>query len=206
MARGRRLYRLAAILFVAGGIMTAALSSPASASTGAGGLPILYASTGDQAHKCNVIGDDGLYQAVICSDLVTAEDSTNYDVHGRAEAICQTSSTPHVVVACKDVDLNTSLATGNGSVTRDYGLLCGGDAPCPDGRFYVSTPNWVYSIAGAGGCSSNTGSAYDQWDVVWGSSSYLTYIVTPDGSKYYLDYTNANDGYNESTGHYFICP
>lgn len=204
MARGRRLYRLAAIVSAAAGIMLGVVL-PASASTGAGGLTILYASSQQQAHKCNVIGDDGTYQAVICSDLVTAEDSTNYDVHGRAEAICQTSSAPHVIVACKNVNLNTSLATGNGSVTRDYGLLCGGDSPCPDGRFYVSTANWVYSIAGAGGCSSNTGSAYDQWDVAWGPE-YDTYIQTPDGSKYYLDYTNANDGDNESTGHYFICP
>lgn len=205
MARGRRLYRLAAIVSAAAAIMLG-MVSPASADTGADGITILYASSHQMAHKCNVIGDDGTYQAVLCSDLVTAENSTQYDVHGQAEAICQTSSTPHVIVACESVSIVTSLATGNGSVSAGYGPLCGGDVPCPDGRYYVSTPNWVYNIANAApACWSNAGSAYDQWDVVWGSK-YYTYIQIPGGTTYYLAYANLNDGANESTGHYFICP
>jgi hypothetical protein len=205
MACGRRLYRLAAILFATAGIMAGALSSPASAATGADGFTILYASSGDQAHKCNVIGDDGQYQAVICSDLVTAENSTQYDVYGRAEGYCQTASTPHTVVQCDRVSLETELATGTGVHTQDYEAQCDGN--CPSGRFYVSTPTWVYNIAPAegGACSSNAGSAYLQWDVV-DSSNDLSYIETPDGYLYYLDSYNANDGANESTGHYFICP
>jgi hypothetical protein len=197
---------LAAILLATAGIMTV-LTSPARADTGAGGLPILYASSGQQAHKCNVIGDDGSYQAVVCSDLVTAEDSTNYDVHGRAEAYCQTSST-HVVVNCLRIAVETELATGNGARTANYGVECDPDlthTPCPSGRLYVSTPNWVYNIAAAegGACSSNAGSAYVQWDVVLGDG--LTFIETPDQYYWSLGSSNANDGYNESTGHYFIC-
>jgi hypothetical protein len=204
MARGRRLYQVAAIIAAAAGIMMG-LVSPASADTGSGGFTILYASSHQGAHKCNVIGDDGTYQAVVCSDLVTAENSTQYDVHGQAEAICQRSKT-HVVVPCESVNIDTSLATGNGSVSAAYGPQCGGDVPCPDGRYYVSTPNWVYNIANsAPACWSNAGSAYLQWDVVWGQG-WATFIQTPDGSKYYLADAPLNDGANESTGHYYICP
>jgi len=206
MARGRRLYRLAAIISAAAGI-TMGVVSPASADTGSGGFTVLYASSQQGAHQCNVIGDDGTYQAVVCSDLVTAENSTQYDVHGQAEAICQTSSTPHVIVACGAVDIDTSLATGNGSVTSPTEGSCGGTKRCPDGRYYVSTPNWVYNIANsAPACWSNAGSAYMQWDVVWGGSQYDGYIQTPDGRMEYLSLANLNDGVNESTGHYYICP
>lgn len=205
MARGRRLSRLAAIVSAAAAIMMGVVS-PASADTGAGGFPILYASSHQMAHKCNVVGDDGTYQAVLCSDLVTAENSTQYDVHGQAEAICQTSSTPHVIVACESISIVTSLANGHGYVSGGYGPLCGGDAPCPDGRYVVSTPNWVYNIANsAPACWSNASSAYLMWDVAWGSE-YYTYIQVPDGTKYDLAYANLNDSPNESTGHYYICP
>jgi hypothetical protein len=204
MARGRRLYRVAAIIAAAAGIMMGVVS-PASADTGSDGFTILYASSQQGAHKCNVIGDDGTYQAVVCSDLVTAENSTQYDVHGQAEAICQRSTT-HAVVPCKSINLVTSLATGNGSVSAAAGSGCWGRDPCPDGRFYVSTGNWVYNIANsAPACWSNAGSAYLQWDVVWGQG-WDTYIQTPDGSTYYLANAQLNDGSNESTGHYYICP
>jgi len=53
---------------------------------------------------------------------------------------------------------------------------------------------------------SNAGSAYMQWDVVWGGSQYDGYIQTPDGRMEYLSLANLNDGVNESTGHYYICP
>jgi hypothetical protein len=209
MARGRRLYKLAAILFAAAGMMMAAIS-PASAATGAGGLPILYASSQMQAHKCNVIGGDSNYQAVVCSDILTYEGATDYYAYGRAEAICQTTST-HTVVPCKYIWESTALAAGDGTSTGTYSLTCaaGSNYPCPNGRFYKSTRDWVYSIAHAGGgtCSSNTGSSYDLWDIVWGGSGIdVANIVTPDGGNYYLGSGNANDGYNESTGHYYICP
>ena len=203
MARGRRLYKLAAILFAAAGVMMAAIQ-PASAATGAGGLTILYASSQQQAHQCNVIGGDSSYQAVICSDILTYEGATDYYAYGRAEAICQTASVPHTEVACNDIAAYDTLEAGDGTHTYKYSGGCTGN--CPDARFNVLTRDWVYSISHAEGgvCSSNTGSSYDLWNVVWGGS---TDIVTPDGQAYYLGYNwPANDGVNESSGHYLICP
>jgi len=182
---------------------------PASAATGAGGLTILHASSQQQAHKCTVLGGDSSYQAVICSDILTYEGSTDYYAYGRVEGICQTTST-HAVVPCKYIFEANELAAGDGTNTGTYSRGCDSSSPCPDGRFYWSTRNWVYSIAHAGGgtCSSNTGSSYDLWDVVWGAPLDGATIETPDGATYYLSsfYGNTNDGANDSTGHYYICP
>jgi hypothetical protein len=210
MARGRRLYKVAAILIAAAGITTAAIQ-PASAATGPDGFTILNALSDAQAHKCNVIGGDGSYQAVVCSDILTYEGATDYYAYGRAEAYCQTASSAHTVVPCENIFEATQLSTGDGTNTGTYTLGCGTGGPaCPDGRLYKSTRNWDYSIHNAGGgtCSSNPGSSYDVWDVVWGGGVDGASIQTPDGAWYYLSsfYGNGNDGGNESTGHYYICP
>src|SRR5216684_584262 len=118
MTRGRRLYKLAAILSAAAGIMMAVIS-PASAATGAAGLTILHASSQQQAHKCTVIGGDSSYQAVICSDMLTYEGTTDYYAYGRAEAICQTTST-HAVVPCKYIFEATELSAADGTNTGTY--------------------------------------------------------------------------------------
>lgn len=123
------------------GVMTSA--------TGAGGVPILYASSQNQAHQCNVIGGDASYQAVVCSDLVTYEGATDYYAYGREEAICQTTGT-HTVVPCQQIREYDFLAAGDGTSTAGYSQQC--DYPSsnmpnyPAGRYYLSTRNWVYSI------------------------------------------------------------
>jgi hypothetical protein len=188
--------------------MTMAAIPQATAATGAGGLTILYASSGQQAHQCNVIGGDSRYQAVVCSDIVTAEDSPYYWASGRAEVICQSTSTPHIVGTCLHVNTNVTLEAGDGTSTGNHVAACDwtSSSPCPTGdRFYVSTRDWVYKIGDAEGgrCSANLGSSYVLWNVVWGSN---TAVETADGAWYYLHAGVANDGSNESSGHYFICP
>jgi hypothetical protein len=211
MARGRRLYKLAAILFSAAGMMTAAIQH-ANAATGAGGLTILYASSQNQAHQCNVIGSDSNYQAVVCSDLLTYEGATDYYAYGREEAYCQRTSTPHTIVACREVRELDTLEAGDGTSTSSYSANCGLTGSCQAGRNYLSTRNWDYSISHAenGVCSSNVGSSYQLYNIAWHgytAAANSTEIWTPDGAFWSLGVTGtANDGVNESSGHYFICP
>ena len=204
VTRRRKLRNIIATAIAAFGVLLA-VAAPASADTGAGGLTILHASNGDQAHKCNVIGGANReYKAVVCADLVTYEGATDYYVYARAEAICEVTKTGQVV-PCATIEEYTALYTGDGA-TSLYSNACG-SGYCPNGRLYESTRNWVYKIANAGGgtCSSSTSSSYQVWGIVQGVGNY-TEIVTPDGYPYFLDNGNANDGENESTGHYFVCP
>jgi hypothetical protein len=208
MTRGRRLLKLAAILFAAAGMMTATISQ-ASAATGAGGLPILYASAKQQAHECNVISlNDSSYQAVVCSDIETYEYGSYYYAYGQEEAICQTTST-HTVVPCSAISEDDLLAAGDATNTGAFWTQCGLGTSygyCPDGRMYVYTRNWVYKVGNAEGgvCSSNAGSSYDLWNVGLNGS---TWIITPDGKKWTLGVNGtSNDGGNESSGHNYICP
>ncbi|HTU73467.1 MAG TPA: hypothetical protein VMG38_08100 [Trebonia sp.] len=205
MTTRRKLRGVIATLIAAFGVLLA-VAGPASAATGAGGLTILYASSGDMAHKCNVIGGANLkYEAVVCADLITSESGADYHVKAQAEIICQVTATGQEV-ACLNSVTQLQLETGSGGATTLGGNGCGnGYAPCPVGRFEVQTRNWDYTIAGGEGgvCSSNVDTAYQVYTVVWGG---LTSVTTPDGHSYSLGNGNANDGANESTGHYFVCP
>jgi hypothetical protein len=187
----------------------------ASADTGAGGFTILHAGRGDTAHTCNVVsGIDSRYQAVVCADLVTYEGATDYYVYARAEAICQTSA--GVEVACDSIADFAALAVGDGGNTGAYPAHCGaGYGACPDARVYADTRTWVYKIAdaGNGACSSNANSSYDVWGLVLGyhngiDNNVETSLTTPDTIPWDVGYDSGypNDGHNESTGHYYICP
>ena len=144
---------------------------------------------------------------MVCDDLVTYEGATDYYVYDNAEAYCQVTKTAQVV-PCKYIQEQTTLETGGGA-TASYKITCGlGGPSCPAGRLNKSTRNWDYSIAHAGGgtCSSNTDSSYQVYGIVWGEDNF-TMIETPTGdAAYYLQDGEANDGVNESSGHYFVCP
>jgi hypothetical protein len=205
MARGRRLFKLAAILFAVAGIITATMSN-ASAATGADGFPILYASSQNEAHQCTAFAGDTEYRVVVCSDILTYEDSADYYAYGREEVICQTASS-HATVPCYSIQTGDFLAAGDGASTDEYVNSCG--LNCPDGRFYVSTRKWVYKIGDAEGgrCSANAGSSYVLWNVVKGGAGADTQVETPDYHVFTLGVSgNGNDGQSESSGHYFICP
>jgi len=202
---GQRTLRSAITILIAGAGLLMAPAGQAMAAT-AGGLTILHASADAEAHKCNIIGGANTkYEAVVCDDLMTYEGASDYYVYDRAETYCQVTATG-AAIACKSIAVETNLMTGDDAT--DYaGAACGaaGGGSCPTGRMYTSSRNWDYSIANAGGgtCSSNVNSSYQVYGEIYGDD---TVIETPGGQYYGVDNGNANDGVNESSGHYFVCP
>src|ERR1700730_2373112 len=191
MARGRRLFKLPAILSAAAGMMMAAVS-PASAATGTDGFTILYASQGNIAHHCEVIGSDSYgSEAIVCVDILTGTGSTYYWSRAQIEAFCYKNG---VTEQCAQVDVTGTWA--NGSV-KNYGMgqwVCGHQfGACATGRNNVISAALYYSSAS--GCSSETNSTYDVWTV----ATQGTEIELPVSAKWvYL-------GSNYSTGHYWVC-
>jgi hypothetical protein len=210
MMRARRLRKWTAILAAAAGIVLAT-NLPASAATGVDGFTILNAHSSAQAHKCNVIGEDTEYQAVVCADLFTSEYAGDYYVIAGGEAYCQYTAAPHDLVPCKAISDYVSLSTGDGGKTAQQSGICNTRPVCPDYRVLAQTVTWDYSVAAATGndvCSTKPGSAYNVWAVIWGGE---TSIQVPDGNEWILGQPSAgslpaNDGTNESTGHYYVCP
>lgn len=204
MTRQNKLRSGIAALIAAFSVLLAT-AGPAGATTGAGGLNILYAGAGQMAHKCNVIGGQKAeYEAVVCADLDTSENTNDFYVNATAEEYCQLTKNAEVV-PCEQIVMEPDLYVGNGGSTGSVHYECfpGAASQCPDTRFVGWTRNWAYSIkAGENGvCSRSTGSAYQVWGIVLSES----WIETPDGHTYYV-YQGANDGGNESSGHNFVCP
>lgn len=178
--------------------------------TDADGLPILYASTGQQAHVCTVIGsaeDSNIgetVQGVVCADIVTSSGSGGYSALAQIELICQT--TEGATVQCADAITTAELADETGGVVETSGVWqCGHSyGPCATGRDYVKTINYTYS-ASMSNCSSSTGAATDTWGLAVGGGS--TKIELPGSDDWVtLSSANADDGSNQSTGHHYICP
>lgn len=205
MTRKPRLLSFLAILAASIGMMMAS-APPGNAATGADGFTILYASSDNFAHKCNVlVSDDGGYQAVVCADVLTYEGATDYYAYARGEVFCQYLALSGTeIIPCESMSVNVSLETGAGA-TGTYSETCyaGTSDPCPNGRLYASTRNWVYATdIPSGQCSDNVNSSYQVWGVVWGDS----WIQLPNGDYWEVNDGQANDGANQSTGHYFVCP
>ena len=182
----------------------AGLQGPAMAATGENGVPILSAATSPMVHTCNVVGGDGVWEAVVCSDLITTETSTAYYVQGQGEAYCEEQQAPHAIGTCERIIVDDTLYVGSGGSTATALNSCD-NGGCPnDGRLEVQSAKWGYTIAGAanGTCSSNVNSSYQ----VWGILTQNTQWTFPDGHLWSLDGDGANDGANESSGHYFVCP
>jgi hypothetical protein len=173
-------------------------SVPASAATGPDGFTILYASQGNIAHQCNVIGQADGYQAVVCADVLTGTGSTYYWIEGQVEAYCQTTS--GVAVRCAQVDAAGRLSSGTGGDNPVGTWVCGHQyGQCSAGRNTIRTAAWyIYS---ASGCASSASAAV--WMVAWGG---LTQIELPVSDEWVtLGSGNANDGSNESSGHVYVC-
>jgi hypothetical protein len=184
------------------------ISASASAATGTDGFPILYASEGNSAHTCNVIGSADGYQAVICVDIETGTSDLGYWARGQVEAICQKGSgASAVTVQCAQVDVIGRLSAANGGFDYVGQWACGHQiGACSTGRNIIATHTFVYTSAI--GCASNPGSLYDVWMIAEGASETdsSTSIELPvSGKIIYLGVGNANDGPSESTGHYYIC-
>ena len=182
-------------------------SPTSTAMTDADGLPILYASAGQQAHVCTVIGSaedsniGAIVQGVVCADIVTSAGSKAL---AQIELICQT--TEGATVQCADAVTTAELATEPGGVVETSGAWqCGHTyGPCATGRNYDKTINYSYP-ASMSECSSNTGSATDTWGLAVGGGS--TKIELPGSDDWVsLSSSNADDGGNQSTGHHYVCP
>lgn len=190
--------------------------APSPSSTGmadADGLPILYASAGDQAHKCVVIGsaydaDSGVgttVEGVVCADVLTAATSGGYTAKAQLELLCQT--TAGADVQCADVIAEGELSNEPGGVVASTGAYqCGHTyGACATGRNYIQTGTYSYSGVSMSDCSSNTGAATDTWGLAVGGGS--TKIELPGSDDWVsLSTSNADDGANQSTGHNYVCP
>jgi serine/threonine protein kinase len=198
------------------GSSASASSGPSTSSTGvsdADGLPILYASAGDQAHKCVVIGsaydaDSGVsttVEGVVCADVLTAATSGGYTAKAQLELLCQT--TAGADVQCADVIAEGELSNEPGGVVASTGAYqCGHTyGACATGRNYIQTSTYSYSGVSMSDCSSNTGAATDTWGLAVGGGS--TKIQLPGSDDWVsLSTSNADDGANQSTGHNYVCP
>jgi hypothetical protein len=179
--------------------------------TDADGLPILYASAGQQAHVCTVIGSaedsniDETVEGVVCADIVTSSGSGGYSALAQIELICQT--TEGATVQCADAITTAELSDEPGGVVETSGAWqCGHTyGPCATGRNYVKTINYSYSDTSMSACSANTGAATDTWGLAVGGGD--TKIELPGSDDWVsLSSANADDGANQSTGHYYIGP
>jgi hypothetical protein len=200
------------------------LAPVASANTGQGGFTVLYASTNGFAHVCQVISStsDKAHQAVVCADLTVTFSSggVNYQVTSSAEAYCQTPA--GAAEACDSILVSTVLSVGDGSYTSAAIKSCGYPAAaCSAGRLTATSDPWGYNIHDAGqsdgqytACDGSGTSSYNVWGLVvgWDDPTFKdvqTTIVTPDGQSWTVGLAPSqapNDGVNESTGHYYVCP
>jgi hypothetical protein len=179
--------------------------------TDAGGLPVLSASTGQQANQCVVIGSatdssiDATVQGVVCADIITATTSGGYTAQGQIQAYCQTPAA--VDVQCADVIAEGELANEeNGVVETTGSYQCGHSyGSCSTGRNYIKTGIFSYSGFTDSDCSSSTNLITDLWSLAVGNDT--TQIELPGSDKWVdLSAANENDNPSQSTGHYYICP
>jgi hypothetical protein len=186
--------------------ISAALLTPAQASS----VPILY--VGSEAHQCIDFYNDGSYQAIICADILTGSTSSGYYAKGQAEAYCQNESGK--VVNCDQIYLDSYMydSANVGSPGTDDTYQCVDDATgypnCPGNgdREYQPLDQLNYSSSqyNLNNCASNTSADNQVWTVVFSGSQ----IELPDGNWGNLGEggTQPNDGQNQTSGHYFICP
>jgi hypothetical protein len=194
--------RVAASLSLAA-LATLGAAVPASAATGTGGYPVLYAGDGNFAHTCTVIGSADGYQGVVCVDILTGTSGTDYWARGQLELLCQKGSgSTAVTVRCAQVDAVGRISSANGNEYPVGQWVCGHQfGACSSGRNDIMTSAFFYSSAS--GCASNPNSAYNVWTVAYGTQTSIELPVS--GKVVYLGAGSANDGANESTGHHYIC-
>jgi serine/threonine protein kinase, bacterial len=182
-----------------------ASSSPATV-TDAGGLPILQAGSGQQAHDCTILGsaydgDTGVrttVEGIVCADILTSASSGSYVAQGQLEVYCQTVAGADV--QCADAIAEGELATASGGVLASTGAYqCGHSyGPCATGRNYVKTSAHTYPGLMMSDCSSSTSSPTDVSGLALGGGT--TRIELPGSGDW------VSLGGNQSTGSYYICP
>lgn len=180
------------------------------ANASAASSPILYTSANDLAHACSVIGNpvDG-YEAVVCSDLDTGTASGDGEVWGQVEAYCQTTS--GTVVQCANIQVYQDDTVETGTTATGYFDPddCGHDyGACPSGRLITpSTPiDHLVPSFGWNSSSCTTDDAFNVWNLALGGTGGTVIQLPESDQNEVLESPWANDGDNESSGHYDICP
>ena len=182
-------------------------ASPSAATvTDAGGLPILEADTGQQAHDCTILGsaydgDTGVrttVEGIVCADILTSAISGSFAAQGQLEVYCQTLAGADV--QCADAIAEGELATATGGILASTGAYqCGHSyGPCATGRNYVKTGAYTYPAMVMPDCSSSTSSSTDVSGLALGGGT--TRIELPGSGDW------VSLGGNQSTGNYYICP
>jgi hypothetical protein len=207
--RNKKLRRASAVALAG---VVVAIGTVTSASAAA--LPILHSSsstTGQEAHQCQVIGNDGTTQAVVCADILTgvydADSGEGSYARDQVEAYCQTISTG-AVVQCADVLVTYGLnSAANDSAYPDISsdVECGhAYGACSTGRNVWSnvTYDYPWSKWTSSNCDSNVNGESSVWSVIYGGNDTIIELPKSDKS---VALTTGNDGGNEISGHYFIC-
>ncbi len=176
-----------------------------STTASAASLPILHASTNDEAHTCSVIGAavDG-YEGVVCTDILTWESGGDFYAEGETEVYCQTTAATPVVVQCANVTADVEMYngdTGASGGTGDTYNECGhsyGD--CSTGRnTYYTNYTWDYPTSEYGAiCSASPDLSTQVW--VLSKAGGATTIELPKS-----DTTEILNNDVEA-GHDYICP
>jgi hypothetical protein len=144
-------------------------------------------------------------QGIVCADIVTSTGSGGYSALGQIEIYCQTAE--GATVQCADAITTADLANASGGVAETSGSWqCGHSyGPCATGRNYDKTINYTYS-ASLSDCASNIGGATDTWGLAVGGGSNTEIELPGSDTWVSLNSSNADDGNNQSTGHFYICP
>lgn len=204
----RYLRRLLGVTVLVVATLTFATTTNASAAA----LPILHSGmtgTGQEAHQCTVIGNDGTTEGVVCIDILTGVYESNSGpgtyAKDQAEVFCQNMNT-NQPVQCANALVTFGLynaAGGANSGTYECGHSYG---PCSGGRNYYTNATFDYpwSSWSDNNCATNVSGPTSVWAVAFGSNSNT--VIELPGSDKYVSLTSGNDGTNESSGHYFICP
>ena len=180
-------------------------------SADAAALPILHTSmsgSGQEAHECTVVGNDGTTQGVVCVDILTGIYDSNSGEGSYAK--------DQVEVYCQNISSGADVQCANALVTFGFYNAAGGAnsgtdecghsyGPCATGRNYYSNTTFDYpwSSWSDSNCASDSNGATSVWAVAFGGGD--TVIELP-GSDKSVSLVSGNDGGNESSGHYFICP
>jgi hypothetical protein len=193
-------------------LVAATLAFATTPDASAAALPILHSGmtgTGQEAHQCTVIGNDGTTEGVVCIDILTGVYESNSGpgtyARNQTEIFCQNMTT-NQTVRCADALVTFGLYNAAGGANSGTNECGPNYTQCSTGRNYYSNTTFDYpwSIWSDSNCATNISGQTSVWAVAFGSNSNT--VIQLPGSGKYVSLTSGNDGSNESSGHYFICP
>lgn len=194
------------------GLVAVALTLVATTANAAA-LPILHSGqtgSGQEAHSCTVIGSDGTTEGVVCIDILTGiyDSNSGEGTYARSqiELLCQNISSG-ATVQCADAVGTWGVYDAAGDGTSDNAECGHSYGACSTGRNYYkgNTIDYPWSEWSDSNCDTNVSAASDAWAVAYGSGDTRIELPGSDDWVYLNSGSGANDGSNESTGHFFIC-